>query len=69
VLELDELAAAFALLDAYEGDDYEREMREVTLADGSRLWAWCYLLKDPASIRRAERIDSGDWVAYRRSHD
>jgi gamma-glutamylcyclotransferase (GGCT)/AIG2-like uncharacterized protein YtfP len=69
VLELDELAAAFALLDAYEGDDYEREMREVTLADGSRVWAWCYLLKDPASIRRAERIDSGDWVAYRRSHD
>lgn len=70
LLELDDLMGAFALLDAYEGDDFIRTMREATTADGTRTWAWCYELKDPSYGRRAgERIPSGDWVAWRTSQD
>ncbi len=68
VLELNDLAAALALLDAYEGDDYERTMKKVTLESGTEVWTWIYLLKDPASVRNAELIPSGDWVAWRATH-
>lgn len=69
LLELNNLAAAFALLDAFEGDDYERIMKQVTLENGTEVWAWIYMLKDPDSVRDAELIPSGDWVAWRATHD
>ena len=56
ILELTELTAALALLDAYEGDDYERTLRQVTLADGSQVWAWCYVLANPD--------DAHDWNIF-----
>ena len=68
VLMLNDLTVAFALLDAYEGDDYERTLKRVTLEDGTEVWAWIYLLRDPTSVRNAELIPSGDWTAWRATH-
>jgi gamma-glutamylcyclotransferase (GGCT)/AIG2-like uncharacterized protein YtfP len=64
LLELTDLAAALALLDAYEGDAYERVLRQAQLASGEQVWAWCYMLLDPAHGRRGELIPHGDWLAW-----
>jgi gamma-glutamylcyclotransferase (GGCT)/AIG2-like uncharacterized protein YtfP len=61
---LTELAAAFALLDAYEGDDFIRILKRVWLADGTEEWAWCYVLADPGTASLGEPISDGDWVRY-----
>jgi gamma-glutamylcyclotransferase (GGCT)/AIG2-like uncharacterized protein YtfP len=65
LLWLADPAAALALLDAYEGEDFARVQREAWLADGSRVTAWCYVLADPTSVVDAEVILDGDWVRYR----
>ena len=67
LLWLSELAAALPLLDAYEGEDFERVLRRVRRQDGSEDLAWCYVLADPTTIVHAEPIDDGDWVRYRAS--
>jgi gamma-glutamylcyclotransferase (GGCT)/AIG2-like uncharacterized protein YtfP len=64
LLRLRDLPAAFALLDAYEGEDFSRILGDVTLADGSTTYAWVYVLADPATAEHGELIESGDWVAY-----
>lgn len=65
VMVLGGLAAAFALLDAYEGDDFVRGLEEATLtADGSRVWAWCYVLASPDLTEGAPLIEGGDWSRY-----
>jgi gamma-glutamylcyclotransferase (GGCT)/AIG2-like uncharacterized protein YtfP len=64
VLWLTELAATFALLDAYEGTDFIRMIRQVTLESGEVIWAWVYVLSDPAAVKHGTRIDHGDWVRY-----
>ncbi|MEZ4361837.1 MAG: gamma-glutamylcyclotransferase family protein [Kofleriaceae bacterium] len=61
---LGDLAATFSLLDAYEGDDFTRVIRKVTLADGSEVWAWIYLLTDARAAELGELIADGDWVRY-----
>jgi gamma-glutamylcyclotransferase (GGCT)/AIG2-like uncharacterized protein YtfP len=61
---LSDLAAAFALLDAYEGDDFIRVLKKVRVAEADE-WAWCYLLADPRMAADGQRIDSGDWVRWR----
>ena len=61
---LTELAAAFALLDAYEGPDFIRILKRVWRADGSDEWAWCYVLANPDTIALGELIPDGDWVRY-----
>jgi len=66
MMVLSDLAAAFALLDAYEGEEFTRTLQEVTLADGSQVWAWCYILASPDLAEGAELIESGDWVRYLR---
>jgi gamma-glutamylcyclotransferase (GGCT)/AIG2-like uncharacterized protein YtfP len=66
VVTLDELAAAFALLDAYEGDDFSRAMHEVELEGGTRAWVWCYLLARPDIAGDGELIPGGDWAEYLR---
>lgn len=77
LLWLEDLAATLAMLDAYEGHDFVRMVRRVTLRDGiaadgrpnlqakaATVWAWVYALADPSTADLAERIIDGDWVRY-----
>jgi len=66
VMTLSDLAAAFALLDAYEGEEFQRALHEVELGDGRVVWAWCYVLSSPELVEEAEPIPGGDWDAYLR---
>ncbi len=64
VLWLTELAATFGLLDAYEGRDFVRVLRQVTLASGDPIWTWIYTLADPTTIKLGTLVPDGDWVRY-----
>lgn len=64
VLWLTELAATFGLLDAYEGRDFARVLRQVTLATGELIWTWIYALADPQAIQLGTLVPDGDWVRY-----
>ena len=64
VVWLTELAATFGLLDAYEGQDFARVIRQVTLETGEEVWAWVYTLADPGAVRHGTLIQDGDWVRY-----
>lgn len=62
---LSDLAATFGLLDAYEGQDFARVLRKVTLEDTrEETWAWIYTLADPAAAKYGTLIEDGDWVRY-----
>ena len=67
-LWLTELAATFGLLDAYEGEDFARIIKQVTLETGEEIWAWIYTLADPGAVRYGAPIDDGDWVRYWTEH-
>ncbi len=64
VIWLSELAATFGLLDAFEGSDFARMVRKVTLETGQEIWAWIYVLADPGTVQLGTRIEDGDWVRY-----
>jgi gamma-glutamylcyclotransferase (GGCT)/AIG2-like uncharacterized protein YtfP len=64
VLWLTDLAATFGLLDAYEGEDFARVIKQVTTESGEQLWAWIYTLADAAAIQHGMLIADGDWVRY-----
>lgn len=65
VVWLDELAATFGLLDAYEGQDFARVIRKVNLEEtGEQVWAWVYTLSDPNAVKHGTLIHHGDWVRY-----
>ncbi len=65
VLWLSDLAATFGLLDAYEGQDFARIIRKVTLDEtNEQVWAWIYTLSDPSAVTFGARIEHGDWVRY-----
>ncbi len=64
VLWLTELPATFGLVDAYEGNDFARVIRQVTLETGEALWAWIYTLADPAAVKHGTLIPDGDWARY-----
>ena len=64
VLWLSDLAATFGMLDAYEGADFARVLKQVTTETGEELWAWIYTLADPAAVRLGTLIEDGDWVRY-----
>ena len=64
VVWLTDLAATFGLLDAYEGEDFARVIKQVTTDSGEELWAWIYTLADPAAIKVGTLIEDGDWVRY-----
>jgi gamma-glutamylcyclotransferase (GGCT)/AIG2-like uncharacterized protein YtfP len=66
LLWLAELPATFGLLDAYEGADYARVIKQVRLETGVLVWSWIYALADPDAIQHATLIDHGDWVRYMR---
>jgi gamma-glutamylcyclotransferase (GGCT)/AIG2-like uncharacterized protein YtfP len=64
VIWLTELAATFGLLDAYEGQDFARILRQVSLDSGELIWAWIYALADPSAVELGTLIQHGDWVRY-----
>lgn len=64
IVWLTDLAATFGLLDAYEGEDFARVIKQVTTESGEALWAWIYTLADPAAIKLGTLIEDGDWVRY-----
>ena len=64
VLWLTDLAATFGLLDAYEGTDFARVIKQVTLDTGEEVWTWIYTLADPGAVRHGTLIPDGDWVRY-----
>ena len=64
VVWLTDLAATFGLLDAYEGEDFARVIKQVTLETGEEVWTWIYTLADPAAVRLGTLIEDGDWVRY-----
>ena len=57
VLYLDLPPSAWPRLDRFEGDEYERRIVEVNLADGTLQPAWTYVFRDEL----ASRLDKGDW--------
>lgn len=64
VIWLTELAATFGMLDAYEGQDFARVIRPVTLETGEEIWAWVYTLADASAVKFGTVIPDGDWVRY-----
>ena len=65
VVWLTELAATFGLLDAYEGEDFARVIKQITLdSTGEQIWTWIYTLADPSAIKLGTPIEDGDWVRY-----
>jgi gamma-glutamylcyclotransferase (GGCT)/AIG2-like uncharacterized protein YtfP len=65
VIWLTELAATFGLLDAYEGQDFARVIKKVTLDEtNDQVWAWIYTLADPSAAKHGTLIQDGDWVRY-----
>jgi gamma-glutamylcyclotransferase (GGCT)/AIG2-like uncharacterized protein YtfP len=67
VVFLRDLAAAFALLDAYEGDEFQRVMRKAILDNGTEVWCWVYELADPEAAAAGQPIASGDWTEWLRA--
>lgn len=61
---LTELAAAFALLDAYEGKDFIRVLKQIRCEDEEE-WAWCYVLAERRTADAGTVIPSGDWRQFR----
>jgi gamma-glutamylcyclotransferase (GGCT)/AIG2-like uncharacterized protein YtfP len=64
VVWLTDLAATFGLLDAYEGEDFARVIKQVTTDAGEQTWAWIYTLADPTAIKLGTLVEDGDWVRY-----
>lgn len=64
LLYLSDLTAALPLLDAYEGDSYERTLQQALLEDGTRVWTWVYTLGPGGSLDNAVPIPSGDWDLF-----
>lgn len=60
LVTLTDLAAAFALIDAYEGAYFSRVLRQADGADASR-WTWVYELTPPSLADAGVLIASGDW--------
>lgn len=69
LLWLSDLAATLGMLDAYEGADFARVLKQVVTESGEELWAWIYTLADPGAIRLGTLIEDGDWVRYRNEQD
>lgn len=66
VLWLTDLAATFGLLDAYEGDEFVRVLKQAVLDTGEAVWTWIYVLAEPDTARHGTLIDHGDWERFAR---
>jgi len=60
VHELGDPAVTWPVLDAYEGDEFERRIVPVRLDDGGKLDAWAYVYESDTSGK--PRILSGDFL-------
>ncbi|HUH05303.1 MAG TPA: gamma-glutamylcyclotransferase family protein [Kofleriaceae bacterium] len=60
LVTLTDLAAAFALLDAYEGNNFSRVLRQAEAAGANR-WTWVYELTPPSLADAGVWIASGTW--------
>jgi len=60
LLWLTELPATFGLLDAYEGENYARVLKQVQLASGETVWSWIYVLAEPDAIQHGSLLAHGD---------
>ena len=56
-LYLDLPPAAWPRLDRFEGEEYERRIVEVALADGTLQSAWTYVFREDLT----SRLDEGEW--------
>ena len=68
LLTIIDLAAAFPLLDAFQGEDFVRVLRQATTESGELVWAWVYIMADPERAADAEPIEGGDWLAWARTN-
>jgi gamma-glutamylcyclotransferase (GGCT)/AIG2-like uncharacterized protein YtfP len=66
VLWLTDLPATFGLLDAYEGEEFARVLKQAVLDTGEAVWTWIYVLADPDTARHGMRIEHGDWERFAR---
>ena len=64
VVQLRCLSAAFALLDAYEGDDFIRVPTTAVTRDGQEMRAWCYVIISQNIVAEGTLVASGDWVSF-----
>jgi gamma-glutamylcyclotransferase (GGCT)/AIG2-like uncharacterized protein YtfP len=75
LLWLTDLAATFGLLDAYEGEEFVRVIKQATivpspgpgepaLTGGESVWTWIYALADPGTIQHGSLVEDGDWLRY-----
>ena len=56
------------MLDAYEGYDFARVIKQVTLETGEAVWCWIYVLADPEAVQHGTLIEHGDWARYWSEH-
>ena len=63
LVELVDPAAAFAVLDAYEGEEFTRVRATVDRAEG-RCEAWIYVLSDAALVQHGTPVEGGDWARH-----
>jgi gamma-glutamylcyclotransferase (GGCT)/AIG2-like uncharacterized protein YtfP len=68
VIEINDLAAAFPLIDMFQGDDFVRVLKVARLDSGEEVWTWVYMLADPERIANATPIVGGDWLAWSAAH-
>jgi gamma-glutamylcyclotransferase (GGCT)/AIG2-like uncharacterized protein YtfP len=54
-----------SMLDAYEGEDFQREVREAAAEDGRRVTAWTY--RFAGDISAVPLIASGDYLDWVRT--
>ncbi len=59
VYRLEDALRAWPVLDEYEGDEFERSVTSVRMADGQILQAWAYFYRGDTSQK--DRISSGDY--------
>lgn len=64
LLWLTDLAATFGLLDAYEGEDFARVLKQVQLDSGETVWSWIYVLADADAVQHGRLLTHGDWVKF-----
>jgi gamma-glutamylcyclotransferase (GGCT)/AIG2-like uncharacterized protein YtfP len=68
LLWLRDLTAALPVLDAWEGDDYDRVLVQVDHLAGTT-WSWIYVLADPRVAALGTPVPEGEWIAQRVAPD
>lgn len=66
VIWLTDLPASFGLLDAYEGEEFARVLKQAVLDTGEAVWTWIYVLAEPDTARHGTLIEHGDWERFAR---